>query len=87
MVQTIACSVIKVCYFIMLLVIMGHFFPQPEFYIDNDIARQLAKFISGDINAESVYDAYSYIDWLIMLAIITPVYILTMKLISRVRSK
>jgi len=43
--------------------------------------------ITGNENAESMYDAYSFIDWLIMLIIIIPFYIITMNLLEKIRNK
>lgn len=73
----------KAIYFIILLVSVGHILPPPESYIDYDLARRLALFINGNENAESMYDAYSYIDWIVMLIIIIPFYMLTVKLIEK----
>lgn len=74
-------------YFMILLFIIGHIFPPPENYINYNIAKKLALFISGDENAEAMYDAYSYIDWLVMIFSIMPFYVLTMKLVRKTRSK
>ena len=71
----------------MLVITLGHLLPPPESYINYVLVKKVAKLISDDVNAESVYDAYSYIDWFIILAITTPFYKLTMTLINRARSK
>lgn len=76
----------KAIYLIILLVSVGHILPPPESYIDYALARRLALFVSGNENAESMYDAYSSIDWIVMLIIITPIYMLTIKLIEKIRS-
>jgi len=59
--------------------------PPPESYINYDAARKFALFINNDENAESMYEAYSYIDWFTILVIIVTFYILTMKLIRKIR--
>ncbi|HED6270231.1 hypothetical protein CIW69_10065 [Enterobacter cloacae] len=59
--------------------------PGPELYINYDLARTTAMIITGNETAESMYDAYSFIDWLTMLIITTSFYILTMKLITKLR--
>ena len=56
--------------------------PSPESYINYDIARKFALFINGSESAESMYDAYSYLDWIIMLSIIIPFYVITIKMIK-----
>lgn len=77
----------KLIYFTMLLFVTGHILPAPEAYINYTAASRLALIILDDENAESMYDAYSYIDWAIMLFIVITFYILTMKLINKTRSK
>ena len=77
----------KIIYFLILLLTVGHILPGPEIYINYDLARTTAMIITGNESAESMYDAYSFIDWIIMLIIITPFYILTMQLIKKIRNK
>lgn len=86
-IKTLIRRIIKVCYFIILLFTVGHLLPPPESYIDYVIVRKVALFISGDVNAESVYDTYSYLDWFILLAIAIPFYKLTVTLINRATGK
>ncbi|HAT1614409.1 TPA: hypothetical protein I8Y09_001090 [Raoultella ornithinolytica] len=59
----------------------------PEIYINHDLASKTAQLISGDVNAETIYDAYFYIDVASVLAITTVIYFITMKLIRKIRSK
>ncbi|EAR2923220.1 hypothetical protein EI696_08915 [Salmonella enterica] len=59
----------------------------PEIYINHTLASRLALFISGDVNAESIYDAYFYIDFSSVLIIATEIYIVVMKLINKIRKK
>ncbi|ECR8695628.1 hypothetical protein NUZ30_004417 [Salmonella enterica] len=59
----------------------------PENYINHTLASRLALFISGDVNAESIYDAYFYIDFSSVLIIATGIYIVVMKLINKIRKK
>jgi hypothetical protein len=77
---------VKIFYFILLFFCAGHILPSPESYINYDIARELALLINGNESADSMYDAYSYIDWGIMLIISILFYILTMKSIKKIRS-
>jgi hypothetical protein len=84
--KTLARKISKIIYFIALLFFVGHILPPAEKYINYDIARNFALFITDNESADSMYDAYSYIDWFTMLVIIVPVYILTMKLIRKVRN-
>lgn len=75
----------KIIYFLILLLAIGHMLPGPELYINYDLARTTAMIITGNETAESMYDAYSFIDWLTILIITTSFYILTMKLITKLR--
>ncbi|EOS93909.1 hypothetical protein ETR_16587 [Erwinia tracheiphila PSU-1] len=59
----------------------------PEIYINHTLASRLALLISGDVNAESIYDAYFYIDVASVLIITTGIYIVVMKLINKIRKK
>lgn len=76
---------VKVFYFILLFFCAGHILPSPELYINYDIAREFSLLINGNESADSMYDAYSYIDWGIMLIISILFYILTMKSIKKIR--
>lgn len=77
----------KIIYFLILLLTVGHILPGPEIYINYDLARTTAMIITGNESAESMYDAYSFIDWIIMLIIIIPFYIITMNLLEKIRNK
>lgn len=55
----------------------------PEIYINHTLASRLALLISSDVNAESIYDAYFYIDVASVLIITTGIYIVAMKLIKK----
>lgn len=85
--KNLACRASKIIYFLILLLTVGHILPDPESYISYDLARKTAMLINGNENAESMFDAYSYIDWLTMLIITTSFYILTMKLIKKLITK
>ncbi len=86
-IKKIARKIGKFIYFIFLLMCVGHSLPYAELYIDEDFATRWALFFYGGEDAESLYDAFSDIDLSIMLSIAIPVYILTMKLIKKLRSK
>jgi hypothetical protein len=54
-----------------------------ETYISQELARKVAVFISGESNIETLYDAYFYIDFVIVVSITTAVYSIIMKLIKK----
>lgn len=86
-IQIIACKIANIIYFALLLMVLGHILPEPEEYINYNLAVGVALFLNGNENADSMYDAYSDIDMLIMLSITISLYILTMKLIKKTRSQ
>lgn len=57
----------------------------PEIYVNHQLASKVALFTEGDINAESIYDAYFYIDIFCVMAITTVAYLITMSLINKIR--
>lgn len=86
-IKTCAHRISKFIYIIILLVSVGHTLPPPEEYINYAVAKNVALFINANENAESMYDAYSYIDWFAMTSIIFLLYFLTMMLLRRAMNK
>ncbi|ROR06235.1 hypothetical protein [Erwinia sp. JUb26] len=87
MAQTVARKVIKFAFFILIIFCLGHALPGPEYYISYSFASKFCRFMYGDVNADSLYDAYSFIDWSIMLSIAITVYLITVKFINKIRGK
>lgn len=85
-IKKVARRFVKVVYFLVLFFCTGHGLPSPELYINYEMARKLALIINDNENAESMYDAYSYIDLITMLTISIVFYIVTMKLIKKLSS-
>ncbi|MFO3905908.1 hypothetical protein AAHD62_15455 [Enterobacter hormaechei] len=85
--KKLARNISKFIYFVLLLMFLGHSHPYAELYINEDLATRWALFFYGDEDAESMYDAFTDIDLIIMLSIAIPLYILTMKLIKKLGSK
>lgn len=85
--KNLAHKITKFIYFIFLFICVGRSFPYAELYIDENFATKWALFFYGNENAESMYDAFTDIDLSIMLSITIPLYILTMKLIKKLRRK
>ncbi len=87
MAQTLARRTAKCVFFILITLVVGRSLGGAETYISQDFARKVAVFISGESNIETLYDAYFYIDVVIVVSITTAVYLITMKLIQKIRSK
>lgn len=87
MAQTLARRAAKCVFFILIMLVVGRSLGGAETYISQDFARKVAVLISGESNIETLYDAYFYIDFVIVVSITTAVYLITMKLIKKIRSK
>lgn len=87
MARTLARSVAKIVFFVLVMFAVARTLGNPEIYINHDLASKIAQLISGDVNAESIYDAYFYLDVISVVSITTIVYLVTMKLIKKIRNK
>lgn len=86
MAQTLARRAAKCVFFILITLVVGRSLGGADTYISQDFARKIAVFINGESNIETLYDAYFYIDFVIVVSITTAVYLITMKLIKKIRS-
>jgi len=77
----------KIIFFIMIMLVVGRTLGDPESYVDHELAKKIAQLIGGDINSESLYDAYFHIDFFTVITTTTAIYIFSMKLIKKIRSK
>ena len=87
MARTLVRRIVKTIFFIIITFVVARSFGSSEAYINHDIASKLALFISGDINAESIYDAYFYIDITSVFSVAIIIYIIVIKLINKIRNK
>jgi hypothetical protein len=86
-ITTFARRTAKVCYFILIIIGLGHLLPEPESYINYGIASQICVFLYGTVNADSMYDTFSNIDWFVILTTTATVYLLTIMLVRKTRRK
>lgn len=87
MARTLARRTRKTVLFIIIMFTVALTLGKPEIYINHNLASKLALFISGDINAESIYDAYFYIDISSVFIITIVIYIIVMNLTYKIRKK
>ncbi|EDI4151280.1 hypothetical protein CD538_23055 [Salmonella enterica subsp. enterica serovar Bareilly] len=87
MARTLARRTAKTVFFAVILLIVARSLGNPELYINHGLASKVAQLISGDINAESIYDAYFYLDVLSVLAITIVIYLVIVKSVKKIRSK
>jgi len=80
---------LKTLFFILTLVIVRRSLGDPFFWVNQDAAYKIAGFIHGieNVNAETIYDTYFYIDFISVISITVVIYILTMKLLIKKRRK
>lgn len=83
MARTLALSVVKMAYFLMVMFAIARMLGNPESYINYNFASKVAQLVSGDVNAESLYDAYFCLDVLSVVITTTVIYVTTMKLIRK----
>ena len=84
---TLARKISKIIYFILLFLVLGRALPRPEIYLDHDIARDICHFLFGSVNADTMYDTFFYISLVIVIFLSAVLYIITLQLISTMRSK
>ncbi|RWT73523.1 hypothetical protein DN595_23660 [Enterobacter cloacae] len=75
----------KTVWFICISIIVGRTLGPAERYLDHDVVSSICNFIYGNVNAETIYDTYTNIDILIVLALSTVIYRLTKMLLNKIR--
>ncbi|EOD8968038.1 MULTISPECIES: hypothetical protein [Klebsiella] len=86
-VTSLAHNISKIIYIILLFLLLGCALPRPENYLDYDIARDVCHFLFGSVNADTMYDTFFYILLVIVIFLSAVLYIITLQLISTMRSK
>lgn len=87
MARILARRMVKTIFFIIITFVVARSFGSSEAYINHDLASKLALLISGDVNAESIYDAYFYIDITSVFSVAIIIYIIAMMLFNKIRNK
>jgi hypothetical protein len=77
----------KVTYFLLIGAVIGRSLGPPDVYINHTLATKVCNFMFDDINAETIYDTYFYMDVIVVLTLTTTIYLLTMKIINKIRSQ
>ncbi|PSS51197.1 hypothetical protein C6560_06770 [Enterobacter sp. FS01] len=79
---------LKVAFYLFLSVCVGRTLGSPEIWMNHSIAQWIGHLLygPGEIGADNFYDLYFYISIITVFPITTVLYILTMKLIKRIRS-
>lgn len=85
MARILARKFAKVTLLITIFITTGRTPSNPDSFISHDFACKLALVISGDINAESLDDAYFYTDVVIVTLITALIYLTIMKTFRKIR--
>lgn len=88
-ITTFVCRLSKVIYFITLFIVVGRLIGDPELWFNDDLATRIGHLIYGpdEIGADNFYDLYLYIHIISILPVVIFIYVMTMKLIKKLRSK
>lgn len=88
-IKTFVRRIIKTIYFITLFVVVGRMIGDPELWINDNMATHIGHIIYGpdEIGADNFYDLYFYIHIITILPIVIFIYVITMKLLKKLRSK
>ena len=84
---TLVRRALKIALYLLLSVCVGRTMGSPEIWMKHSVAQWIGHFLygPGEIGADNYYDLYFYISLLTVFPITTVIYILTMKLINKLR--
>lgn len=88
-IQTLARKATKVAFFLALMLVVARTLGPPELWFNEQLALKIGQMIYGneEIGADRFYDIYFYMSVCTVIPITVVIYILTMKLIKKIRSK
>lgn len=80
--------VAKTIYFIALSFLVGRTLGPAEGWFDYELAHRIGEVFygAGEIGQDALYEVYTYIGLMAILVITAPLYLLTMKLLKKIRN-
>lgn len=89
MARTLARRIAKVALYILLSLVVGRTLGNPEIWMSHELASRIGHIFygPGEIGADNFYDLYFYISVIVVFSITTVIYLITMKLIKKIRNK
>jgi len=89
MARTLVRRIAKVIFYFVLSLVIARTAGNPEEWMSHNCSYWLGHIIygPGEIGADNFYDLYFYISVITVFSITTVIYILTMKLIKKIRKK
>ena len=88
MAQIVARKLAKVVCFLLILLVIGRSLGDPYLWVNHDFGYWVVHLFYGDndAGAENIEDVFFYIAFLTEIAVATAIYLVTMKLIRKIRS-
>ncbi|ELN2739357.1 hypothetical protein RJ492_006071 [Pluralibacter gergoviae] len=89
MARTLARRLSKVAYFLLILFVIGRSLGDPYLWVNHDLGYWVVHLFYGneDAGVENIEDVFFYIAFITEIAATTAIYLITMKLIRKIRSK
>ncbi|GAA3614172.1 hypothetical protein [Gibbsiella quercinecans] len=88
-ITTLVRRISKVTLYLLLSLVVARSLGNPEVWFDHDLAVRIGHMIygAGEIGADNFYDLYFYISVITVFPTTTVIYILSMKLVKKIRKK
>lgn len=89
MARTLARRLAKVAYFLLILFVIWRSLGDPYLWVNHDLGYWVVHLFYGneDAGVENIEDVFFYIAFITEIAATTAIYLITMKLIRKIRSK
>ena len=89
MARTLARRLAKVAYFPLILFVIGRSLGDPYLWVNHDLGYWVVHLFYGneDAGVENIEDVFFYIAFITEIAATTAIYLITMKLIRKIRRK
>lgn len=89
MARTLARRLAKVAYFLLILLVIGRSFGDPYLWVNHDFGYWVVHLFYGneDAGVENIENVFFYIAFITEIAAATAIYLITIKLIRKIRSK
>ena len=79
----VARRALKTGLFLIIMLWVGRSLGNPEIYVNHNFADWVCNLIYGDVNAETIYDTYFYIDVVTVVSITIAIYFITIEVVNK----
>ncbi|HFO0254631.1 TPA: hypothetical protein ACHIDA_000775 [Raoultella ornithinolytica] len=87
MARTLARRLARVAYFLLILLVIGRTLGDPYLWVNHDYWVVHLFYGDDDAGVENIEDVFFYIAFITEITAATAIYLITMKLIRKIRSK